>query len=270
MFANWLEVAAPIVRQAGVGVRRRLFAGKVEVSRKGGGEWVTDVDRDTEAFLVERLRHYFPEHGVLGEEGGQSGARDNCWVIDPLDGTTNFVHGYPGCAVSVAFCQNGRAKIGMVYDIFADLLYTAVAGGGAFREDERLRVKQQVNFADAVFIASGQVAAGGLWPLMVDFSERTDGLRKTGSSVLDMAFMAAGQVDAVVSGPANYWDVAASALLVREAGGFICDVEDRTEFPFGERTACFVAAAPKVFPRFFADTKRYCQANRPPAAAAGQ
>ena len=261
MSAQWLEIIAPVVRQAGGEARRRLFSGKSSASRKNGGEWVTDVDRDTEAFLVEQLRRYFPDHGVLGEESGSSGDADNCWVIDPLDGTTNYVHGYPHCAVSVAFCRGGRPQLAIVYDIMADLLYTAATGGGAYCDDERLRVSRESAFGSALFIASGQVDSGGLWELVVDLSRRSEGMRKTGSSVLDLAWLAAGRVDAVVSGPANYWDVAAGALLVREAGGFICDVNDRTEFVFGARTECFVAAAPKVFPRFFAETKRHCSAG---------
>lgn len=262
MSAQWLELMAPVVRQAGSAARRRLFSGRTSASRKDGGEWVTDVDRDTEAFIVERLQHYFPEHGVLGEEGGQRGSTDNCWVIDPLDGTTNYVHRYPHCAVSVAFCRGGRAQLAIVYDIMTDALYTALAGGGAYCDDQRLRVSREVTFGSALFIASGQVEAGGLWELVPALSRRSEGMRKTGSSVLDMAWLAAGQVDAVVSGPANYWDVAAAALLVREAGGLICDVNDQTEFTFGERTACFVAAAPKVFTRFFTETKKHCRAGR--------
>ena len=266
MSASWLELVAPIVREAGKRARRNLLSQRVQASRKAGGEWVTDIDRDTEAFLIERLRRHFPDHGVLGEEGGLSGDRDSCWVIDPIDGTANAVHQYPHCAVSVAFCRAGRPELAVVYDIMADYLYTAAAGRGGYRDDERLRVSPVTTVGDALLIASGQVDSGKLWPFVIDLSVRCDGLRKTGSSVLDLAWLAAGQTDIVVSGPVNYWDVAAASLLVREAGGFICDVNDRTEFAFAERTANFVAAPPKIFARLLAELKRYC--NQPPAAVA--
>ena len=259
MSAGWLDLIAPVVRQAGMRARRRFLAGDARATRKHGDEWVTDVDRATESLIIERLRHYFPDHGVLGEESGQQGVVDNCWVIDPLDGTTNYVHRYPHCAVSVAFCRKGRAEIAIIYDLMADLLYTAVVGGGAYCEDRRLRVSSAASFGDALFIASGQVDTAELWALVADFSRRTEGMRKTGSSVLDLAWLAAGQVDAVVSGSVNYWDIAAGALLVREAGGFICDINDNSDFIFGERTVPFVAATPKVFTRFFTDTKNYCR-----------
>ncbi|MCH9704873.1 MAG: inositol monophosphatase [Proteobacteria bacterium] len=257
--ASWLELVAPIIREAGTMARRRFYSGKVHASRKDNNEWVTDVDREVEEFITERLQYYFPDHGVLGEEGGQQGGTDFCWVIDPLDGTTNFVHRFAHCAVSLAYCERGRSKIAVICDVMTDTLYTAINGGGAYKEDQRLRVSPEVDFRNAMFIASGQVADGDLWPLMVDLSGRTDGMRKTGSSVLDLAWLAAGDVDAVVSGPINYWDVAAGSLLVREAGGFISDVNDNTEFKFGERTPCFVAAAPKVFTRFFSETKKFCK-----------
>lgn len=269
MTAEWMEALAPMVRQAGLAARRRIAAGRAVAARKSGGEWVTDIDRSTEEFLVERIGRIFPDHGVLGEEGGMRGEERRCWVIDPIDGTTNMVHGLPHCAVSVAYCERGRAKLALTYDVMSDLLYTAVAGGGAYCEGERLRVAKAPVFSESLFIASGQIGESAMWPLVVEFSRRTEGMRKTGSSVLDLTWLAAGYVDAVVSGAVNYWDVAAGELLVREAGGFVSDVHDRTEFVFGERVAPFVAAAPKVFARFFTECKRFCHANAGAAEAAG-
>ena len=256
MAVSWLEVVAPIVRDAGKMAERNLRMGKNWGTRKKFSDWVTETDKAAEAMIIDRIRHYFPDHQFLGEEGGVSGESEHCWVIDPLDGTTNYVHGFPCFAVSVAYCYRQRPLLGIVYNSLNDDIYTAADGNGAHLNGERIRVSKTASYSASLFLASGQLGGDfGLWPLLSKIVKETDGLRRTGSTVLDMALLAAGKVDALISGPVNYWDVAAGSVLVREAGGFISDIDDRTRFVFGQRTETFVAANPQVFARYFSQVK---------------
>lgn len=257
MSSSWLEVLVPIVRRAGGLAYKNIPHGRATAHKKGRGDWVTETDKQIEELIVNELQRYFPEHGFLGEEYGRQGDADHCWVIDPLDGTTNYVHRYPQTVISVAFCHKGRPTVAAVYDFIRDEMYTAAAGDGAYVNDERLRVSGQISFYDSLFIASGQIGDGGLWPFVTGLIKNTEGMRRTGSTVIDLAWLAAGRVDAVICGPVNFWDVAAGGLLLREAGGLICDVNDRRDFVFGERTDTFVAATPKIFTRFFTETKAF-------------
>ena len=268
MPSSWLKIVAPIVRQAGEAARRKQKRG-VTAEQKEHGEWVTETDRETESFIIERLRYYFPDHGMLGEESGHHGDSENCWVIDPIDGTTNFIHGFPHSVVSVAFCHNGKPEVGVIYDIATDDTYAAVIGGGAYLNDERIRVSAVTQFSRSLLCASGQLRDGDtdLWQHIVALGKSTEGMRRTGSSALDLVQLAAGFTDVVVSGPVKFWDVAAGSLIVREAGGLISDVNDNTEFKFNEKTASFVASSPRVFARFFTETKNYCRKQSDAAAA---
>lgn len=246
-------------------IRRSLQHGKdKKARRKESGDWVTPFDTAAEEMIIDKLRYYFPQHSILGEEGGLQGKSKECWVIDPLDGTTNFVHGVPCCMVSIAFCRDGLPEVSVIYDIANDELYTAARGRGAFLEDKRLRIDKKVNYAESLLIMSGQVGRehGKIWQLLGRLASECEGARRTGSTVLDLAWLAAGRVEAVVSGPVQFWDVAAGALLVREAGGLISDVNERTRFVFNQRTAHFVAANPHIFARIFYETKTFCQAQQ--------
>ena len=260
--ASWLEVVTPIVKRAGTMIRRFAQSDRAkDARRKARGDWVTQMDKQSEAMIVDGLKKYFPDHGILAEESGLRGDVAQCWVIDPLDGTTNFVHGLPHCAVSVAFCRDGAPQLAVVYDIFRDELYTAARSRGAYLDGARLRVSLPQTPADALLMVGGQLGAadGALWQLVARLAKSADGARRSGSSVLDLAWLAARRVDAVFSGPAQYWDVAAASLLTREAGGLIADVRDNTEFVFNQPTACFVAASPKIFTRFFYDSQTFCR-----------
>lgn len=259
---SWLEIVGPIAREAGVAIRRHLHSGKNKnAMRKPAGDWVTAADEYAERFIIDKLQYYFPKHSILGEESGLHGRAKACWVIDPLDGTTNFVHGMPCFAVSIAFCQDGAPELAVLYDINHDELYTAVRGRGAFCEDKRLRMEKKMTYAESLLMASGQLGmdGGAMWRLLGRMASESEGARRSGSTVLDLAWLAAGHVDVVVSGPVRFWDVAAGSLLVREAGGLLADVYDRTQFVFNQKTACFVAANPHIFARYLHETKAFCQ-----------
>lgn len=254
---EWLEVIVPVVRECGKQARHKLLIGPSDGKRKKNGEWVTKTDKYTEQKIIEGIKKYFPQHSFLGEEGGMVGNTKECWVIDPIDGTTNFVHGYQQSAISVAFCRNGQPELAIIYDYVRDDIYTAASGRGAHVNNERIRVSTTSQFASSLFAASGQI--NRYWQLVADLAKQTDGVRRTGSTVIDLAHLASGKIDAVVSGPVNYWDVAAGALLVQESGGLISDINNKTKFAFNAPTAVFVMATPKLFSRYFTLTKHFTQ-----------
>ncbi len=250
------DFAAELATAAGRIARRRFYSGRFRTTQKPNGEPVTDADREIEELIAGLITEKYPEHGFLGEETGERGERGNCWVVDPIDGTTNFIHQYDRCAVSVAFCRDGRAVAGAVHDITANETFSAADGEGAYLHNRRMRVTPGV-LGDALFIASG-VLDDNMWALIRDLSRRTAGMRRTGSTALDLAFAAAGRANAVLCGPVRYWDVAAGALLLREAGGLLADAAGETAFTFAAPTRCFAAGAPGVFAPCFSALKKHC------------
>lgn len=249
--------AAEIVTAAGGLVRRRFLRRELKISTKAGGEKVTNADHEVEQFIRDAIREKYPEHGFFGEESGAEGDMSACWVADPIDGTNNFIHRYLHCGISLAFCENRKPKAAAIHDIAANETFVAAHGEGAFADNRRLRVSKPHQVGDSLFLVGGSMR-DGLWPLTRALMRNTEGWRRSGSTVLDIASVAAGRADMVVCGPARYWDVAAGALLIREAGGLLMDCNERTSFVFGEDTACFVAGAPSVFSHYAATLKKHC------------
>ena len=249
--------AAECAAAGGGLARRRFYKAAYRTTMKTGGEKVTDVDREVEQFIAARIAEKYPEHGFLGEESGAVGDPNLCWVLDPIDGTTNFVHQYPGCAVSLAFCENGKPIAAAVHDIVRNETFSAARGEGAFLDNRRMRVSSVDVFGSSLFIAGGMLD-DSLWPLFQSLAQKTDGMRRVGATALDMAFVADGRADIVISGQVRFWDVAAGSLLVREAGGLVADVRDNTSFAFGEKTEYFVAGAPGVFAHYLRALKKHC------------
>ncbi len=203
----------------------------LQVSLKGPADFVSAADRRTEEILREELEHARPGYGFLGEEGGMRVGADKThrWIVDPLDGTTNFLHGIPHFAISIALEREGTIVAGVVYNPANDELFTAERGKGAFLNDQRLRVAARKRLADVV------VACALPHPSRGD-AERTHkehravqdkiaGLRRFGSASLDLAWVAAGRFDAYWERSVSPWDIAAGLILVREAGGFVTDLE---------------------------------------------
>ena len=218
---------------------------------------MTDVDRAVERLVIDRLAEKYPQHGVLGEEFGATGDQEQCWVIDPIDGTTNFMHHYPHCAVSLAFCEKGRPVAGAVHDIAYNETFVAAKGEGAFLHNRRLRVSAVSSVSASLFVAGGYLD-DSVWNLIKSMVPDTSGVRRSGATALDLAAVAAGRIDMLVSGPVRFWDVAAGALLIREAGGLLADADERTAFVFGAPTRPFVAGAPGVFAAYVRALKNHC------------
>ncbi len=199
-----------------------------QVHMKGASDYVTEVDLQCEALIMDHIRERFPEHHIMSEETPNNGMQQGItWVIDPLDGTANFIHGFPFVAVSIAACRDGEPVAGVVLDPIREELFSAVKGGGAFLNDQPIALRSGVTLPDA-FVATGFPHRTRQWidPYLEAFREiflGTGGIRRAGAAALDLAYLAAGRVDGFWEMGLKAWDVAAGSLLVREAGGRVTD-----------------------------------------------
>jgi len=228
-----LNVMIKAAYRAGKGLKRDL--GEVEhlqVSVKGPRNFVSAADRRAEETLRAELLKARPDYGFLGEEGGAHAGTDKTqrWIVDPLDGTTNFLHGIPHFAVSIALERSGSIVAGVVYNPANDELFVAERGKGAYFNDRRIRVAARRNLAEAV-VACGlpHYGRGGDLALaraeIAAAQQHFAGLRRYGAATLDLAWVAAGRLDAYWERDLSPWDLAAGSLLVREAGGFVSDCD---------------------------------------------
>src|SRR6266699_3643402 len=227
-----INVMVKAARRAGRSLKRDL--GEVEnlqVSLKGPANFVTMADRRAEEMLHSDLTKARPGYGFIGEEGGirQGDDKSHTWIVDPLDGTTNFLHGIPQFAISIALSRDGTVVAGLIYNPATDELYTAERGKGAFMNDRRLRVAARRRLDDAV-VACGlpHRGRGDLTQFRNEIAavqSQVCGLRRFGSATLDLAWVAAGRFDGYWERNLSPWDMAAGLLLVREAGGFVTDLD---------------------------------------------
>ncbi len=248
-----LAVAVRAARRAGsiiIDAARDLK--RLPAHARGHGDIATETDNEAENAIVATLRAAFPEHAVLGEESGHiEGAREGGgfkWIVDPIDGAANFVHGYPYFAVSIALTHGTEITHAVVFDPVHDELFAAIRGKGAQLNGSPIRVSNAMALDDAlvgtVFPARGSSKMGTYLRLFNGLVTRCDGVRRAGSCALDLASVAAGRLDAFWVMSLKPWDVAAGALLIKEAGGRVGDFAGGTDFL---RTNEVIAAAPGVF-----------------------
>lgn len=222
-----LNIAVRAARRAAdVIVRSLNRLDSLQVSSKDRNDFVTDVDRQAEAEIIATIRKSYPDHAFLAEESGRSGTGQTEWIIDPLDGTTNFLHGFPTFSVSIACRHRGRLEHAVVYDPMRQEIFTASRGDGARLENRRIRVSKQRGLEGAL-VATGFPYRANLKHLDAYLAmlravmEHTAGIRRPGSAALDLAYVAAGRVDAFWEIGLAPWDTAAGTLLIQEAGGRI-------------------------------------------------
>jgi len=222
-----LNAAIEIAREAG-GLLLEHFRQPLEITYKRRSDLVTKADRKSEALIVERLRSRFPDHAIVAEEGGgQTTGSDYCWYVDPLDGTTNFAHGFPIFCVSMGVTYRGEVVAGVVYDPTRGELFTSERGAGAFLKCPRLRVSKN-EVLEECLVATGFPPFATNHDLNVEFyfrfTQLTHGIRRAGSAALDLCSVAAGRFDGFWELKLNPWDKAAGTLLVAEAGGVVTGI----------------------------------------------
>ena len=247
-----LNVAVKAARAAGAIINRAaLDVEAVRVSQKQVNDFVTEVDHAAEQIIIETLLGAYPGHGILAEESGtQHGAKDSdyVWIIDPLDGTTNFIHGFPVYCVSIALAIKGKVEHAVIYDPTRNDLFTATRGRGAFMNERRIRVSKRTRLNECLISTGFPFRTGDNFKqylaIMADLMPRAAGLRRPGAAALDLAYVAAGFSDAFFETGLNIWDVAAGSLLVTEAGGLIGNFTGEPDFL--EQREC-VAGNPKIY-----------------------
>ncbi len=254
-----LTTAVKAARKAGSIISRASFdIDKLTVRAKRQNDFVSEVDQAAEDAIVSTLREAYPTHGFLAEEGGEKNGRaDYVWVIDPLDGTTNFLHGFPQYCVSIALLHKSVPQQAVVFDPNRNELFTATRGSGAYLNDRRIRVSKAHRLEDAL-VGTGcpfkEMGHVGQYLGMLETMMRTcSGVRRAGAAALDLAWVAAGRMDAFWEIGLSPWDMAAGALLIREAGGLVGDFDGEDRFLDNGR---IVASNAKLFSAMLAALKR--------------
>ena len=245
-----LNIAIRAARAAGDVILRNMDrVDRLTIEKKQRNDYVSEVDRQAESKVIQILQKAYPDHAILGEESGLHGTDKNefTWIIDPLDGTTNFLHGLPHFCVSIALRVKGRLDQGVIYNPVSQELFTASRGEGACLNSKRIRISRVSALEDALLGTGFPFRDGadldGYMKIQSQFTRKSAGLRRSGSAALDLAYVAAGRLDGYWQSELQAWDVAAGGLLVREAGGLIND------FSGGETwldSGDVVAASPKL------------------------
>ncbi len=245
-----LNIAVRAARRAGSIITRAALDGGFEVRSKRMNDFVTRVDHAAEEAIIEIVRKSYPDHAVLAEESGAAeGRAEYQWIIDPLDGTTNFIHGFPQYCVSIAIRHRDALAHGVIYDPVRNELFTASRGRGAFLNDRRIRVSKCLRLADAL-VGTGfpfrEMSRINLYLQQLrNLMAKSAGLRRAGAAALDLAYVACGRLDAFWELGLSPWDMAAGALMIQEAGGLAGDLRGEAGFLESGEIA---AATPKIFP----------------------
>jgi myo-inositol-1(or 4)-monophosphatase len=244
-----LNIAIRAARRAGeVIVRGMNRLHRLDVRSKGQNDFVTEIDMQAEREIIEIVRKHHPDHAFLAEESGQSGDGEFVWVIDPLDGTTNFMHGFPQFAVSIGVQRRGRMEHAVVYDPLRQELFTASRGEGAQLDGKRIRVSTHVGLEHALVGTGFPYRQNIHWldqylAMMKAVMQATAGIRRPGAAALDLAYVAAGRLDAFWEIGLSPWDTAAGTLLITEAGGLVGTLTGAEYRQQGH----IVAGTPKVY-----------------------
>ena len=240
-----LNIAVRAARAAGNVITRNMDrVDTLRIDHKQRNDMVSDVDRQAEAEVLQVLNKSFPDHAVLGEEGGLIGDpnAEYTWIVDPLDGTTNFLHGFPYFNVSIALKHKGRVTQGVVYNPVSQELFTATRGDGAWLNNKRIRVSKIHSLSNALlgngFPYRDGDDLGKYIEMMQEMTSKSQGIRRPGACALDMAYVAAGRLDGFWISGFSEWDVAAGALLVREAGGLVNDYAGGSDYVSSRTLVC--------------------------------
>lgn len=257
-----LNVAIKAARAAGAIINRAaLDVESVRVSVKQTNDFVTEVDQAAEAAIIETLLTAYPGHGIHAEESGREhGAKDSdfVWIIDPLDGTTNFIHGFPVYCVSIALAVKGKVEQAVVYDPTRNDIFCATKGRGAYQNDRRIRVAKRTRLQECLISTGFPYRPGDKLKtylnMLGEVMSQTAGVRRPGAAALDLAYVAAGYSDGFFEANLQPWDVAAGSLLVTEAGGLIGNFTGEADFM--EHGEC-VAGNPRIYGQLVGTLAKY-------------
>ncbi len=245
-----LNIAVRAARRAGeIIIRGMNRLHRLDVRTKGQNDFVTEIDMAAERDIIQTIHRHYPDHAILGEETGSSGDSEFVWIIDPLDGTTNFLHGFPQFSVSIGIQRRGRMEHGVVYDPLRQELFTASRGEGAQLDGRRIRVSAQAGLERALIGTGFPYRSNLHWldpymAMLKAITQQTAGIRRAGSAALDLAYIAAGRLDGFWELGLAPWDTAAGSLLITEAGGMVGTI---TGGEYNQR-GNIVAGTPKVYP----------------------
>lgn len=231
MMHPMLNIAIQAARQASKVILRYMDQmSKVDITPKGQNDFVTQVDKMSEEIIINEIHKNYPNHAILAEESGEHKSHEEfCWIIDPLDGTRNFMHGFPQFSISIAVMKKNQPEVGLVYDPIRQELFTATRGQGAYFNSRRMRVSG-IRKIDMALIGTGfpYCDKGGIKKYLSTFENvftHCGDIRRAGSAALDLAYVAAGRLDGFWESNLQIWDVAAGALMVKEAGGSVTDFQ---------------------------------------------
>ena len=233
---------------------------QLKIKHKTLNDLVSEVDHAAEVAIISSLQKVYPNHAFLAEESGRTGESDYEWIIDPLDGTTNFLHGFPVYAVSIALSYKKQLQVAVVYDPCRNDLYTAARGAGAYLNEKRIRVSKRDKLIDCLigtgfpFKANSDI--NSYTDMFKTIALKTAGIRRPGAAALDLANVAAGRLDGFWEIGLSPWDMAAGALLIKEAGGLVGDLEGEDQFLDSGR---IVAGNPKIFVQLLSALRPHTQ-----------
>ena len=238
-----LNIAITAATQAGKIINQYVDrVDSVRVMEKSRNDFVSEVDRLAEQVIIENISKAYPDHGILAEESGVQGSGDYQWIIDPLDGTANFLRGFPQFAVSIAVKHKHKIVAGVVYDPTLHELYTAISGKGARLNNRRIRVSKTLELSKSLigtgFPFKHPEAIAPYMPIFKDIMSQSSGIRRAGAAALDLAYVAAGRLDGFWEDGLSAWDMAAGALLIEEAGGIVTDYDNQKQYLSSGNLVC--------------------------------
>ena len=210
---------------------------KLQVSTKGPGDFVTSADKRTEKIIIEELQKAHPDYGIITEESGIINKSNikNRWIIDPIDGTMNFMNGIPQFAISIGYEEENEIKCGVIFNPIMNEMFCAEKGNGAYLNNSRIRVSNKKKIKDSLLVTGGPKQASKIkdkiFSEYINVSTKVSNVRKFGSAALDMAYVACGRFDGYWQRELNYWDIAAGIIILKEAGGFVKFFEEEPNFP---------------------------------------
>jgi len=253
MQAPIINIAVDAARAAGIIITRaQKRLDTIKIAEKQPNDFVTEVDQRVEEEIISIIKKAYPSHGILGEEGGEIEGNDYKWIIDPIDGTRNFIHGFPHFAVSIAVMHKNRLEHGVIYDPMRQELFTATRGKGARLNDHRIRVSPRKQLEGALFGTGFAYRHQNKDNPLADriltaITSVSQDFRRAGSAALDLAYVACGRLDGFWELGLKPWDMAAGILLIKEAGGIVCDPQGGEDY---FKTGNIVAANPAILRKF--------------------